>query len=176
MPDVILDYNSMPDEVENVNGFQGGECKLTIKDLQEAKSKAGGAIAQFSYYVNDTEFCINYDNCVLESVNKTTGKLEKCNMGQVKLKTILKAIGVKPEGAFTIKTLRPLVIGKSFRAVAEKKDDEKYYHLTNDFKDIQPLGQHTVTVDPVDSPVFKQAEQTVITEPTLANQPDVQKW
>lgn len=174
MPDVILDYNQMPDEAVNTNRFQGGECKLTIKDLQPVESKTGGAMAQFSYYVNDTEFCINYDNCVLQSLNKSTGKLETCNYGNAKLKAILKAIGVKPEGAFTIKILRPLVIGKSFKAVAVKKEGEKYFTLDSDLKTIQPLGV-TPNVAEVDSPIFKQASE-VIAEPTLAEQPDQRKW
>ena len=175
MPDVILDYNNMPDEAVNTNGFQGGECKLTIIDLQPVESKTtGGAMAQFSYCVNDTAFSIRYDNCVLQSLNKSTGKLETCNYGNAKLKAILKAIGVKPEGAFTIKTLRPLVLGKSFRAVAVKEEGSKYFSLDSDLKTIQPLGV-TSNVSEVDSPIFKQANE-VIVEATLASQPDQRKW
>lgn len=114
-------FDDLPDTAKTSIGE--GEHVLTILDVKEITASTGTIMIQFSYSIDDTDIKINMDNCPM--VNKDG---EAIKVGQNKLKTILKAVNVRPK-EFSAKTLLPLVRGKKFRAYLTK-NDKGYLELT----------------------------------------------
>lgn len=109
----MLNLDRMPSKVEPKNEVKEGVNKLTIIDSKQIKTSGGCDAIQNTYKVNDSEFKINYDNCIITQKNG-----EDCIVGQVKLKRILEATGVAEtlHGDFTLKMAANMLIGKSFMA------------------------------------------------------------
>lgn len=110
---------------------QEGQNKLTIIDAKEIVASTGTLMLQLAYKINDSELKLNYDNCPMITADR-----QKIPFGEHKLKNIMIATNVRPQH-FTLKTLCPLLLGKSFLADIAK--NEKGYWTLPDPNTIVPL-------------------------------------
>ena len=133
-----LNFDKLPDKAES-SGVQiePGVHKLTIDTAEKILTTNQHRALQLSYKIDDTNAKINYDNCIIY-LKKGDGFTD-CSYGQAKLKKILSAINVIPQGDFTIDILPDLIKGKSFKANLVKKEDSKYLALDDNLNTILPL-------------------------------------
>lgn len=129
MPLTMLNFDKLPDSTAPV-----GQQKLTIVDVQEKISTTDSIMLQFTYAIDGSTMKINFDNCPL--VDKSGNAIP---YGQAKLKKIMNATNVKPQGDFTLKMLIPLLKNKSFLAQIElDKQNQKYPTLSSNLSFILP--------------------------------------
>ena len=121
-------FDKLPDSTSNITA---GQNKLTIIDAKEIIASTGTLMLQLTYTINDTETRLNYDNCPIK-----TAEGKDINFGLHKLKNIMIATNTKPS-QFTLKTLCPLLIGKSF--LADIEANEKGYWSLPDPNTIIPV-------------------------------------
>lgn len=140
---------------ENTSSIAPGQAKLTIIDAKEIVASTGTLMIQFTHSINDTDVKINYDNCPL-----VTKEGQKVPFGQTKLKKILKAINVMP-AKFTLKTLCPLLIGKSF--LADIEQNEKGYWTVGKPDSILPLD--------FEGSVEFEEEKQILKQPVAEDKP-----
>lgn len=138
-----LNFDALPDKVQPA--VQPGIHKLTIDTAEAITAKTGSKMLQCSYLVDDSKFKINYDNYVI--TDKDGNDVE---FGLSKLKHMLKAINVIPQGEFTIKSIIPLIKGKSFQANIEYDKQGKYLVLGNmsTFLPLDASGEIQTNVTP----------------------------
>jgi len=122
---IKLNFNQLPDPETINQNFEPGEYKLTIYDAKVVQYQSGSYGLQLTHKINDTNFELRFDNYPVET-----------SYGQSKLKKLLKAINVIPEGDFDISILPPLIKGKSFIAYLDygktpSGERSEYLSITN---------------------------------------------
>lgn len=122
---IKLNFNQLPDPETINQNFEPGEYKLTIYDAKVVQYQSGSYGLQLTHKINDTNFELRFDNYPVET-----------SYGQSKLKKLLKAINVIPEGDFDISILPPLIKGKSFIAYLDygktaSGEKSEYLSITN---------------------------------------------
>ncbi len=122
---IKLNFNQLPDPETINQNFEPGEYKLTIYDAKVIQYQSGSYGLQLTHKINDTNFELRFDNYPVETP-----------YGQSKLKKLLKAINVIPEGDFDISILPPLIKGKSFIAYLDYSktpsgEKSEYLSITN---------------------------------------------
>lgn len=122
---IKLNFNQLPDPETINQNFEPGEYKLTIYDAKVVQYQSGSYGLQLTHKINDTNFELRFDNYPVETP-----------YGQSKLKKLLKAINVIPEGDFDISILPPLIKGKSFIAYLDYSktpsgEKSEYLSITN---------------------------------------------
>lgn len=122
----MLNFDKMPDEAyekpkEGVRNWEITSCELAVA------KKTGSHMIVFGYTSLDAgKVKLNYDNCPIADAQGNS-----IRFGQSKLKKILKATGVKPEGDFSPRILPKLLLGKHLSFSAEYDKDGKYLKLNN---------------------------------------------
>ena len=111
-----FDFDKLPDKVSS-NDIEEGMHIVTIQTAEEVYSQNGKYMLQLSYIVDNNEnIKLNYDNSIM-----VDEKGNAVSWGQNKVKKIISATGLKIK-SFTLKTLKPLLIGKSFKVYLTKND------------------------------------------------------
>lgn len=132
-------------KTKSQGSYEPGDHKLTIVEATTVLTKNGHKAVQFTYSVDDNEkFQIRFDNATIEY---NDGRA--CNVGQYKLRKIMEATNVIPQGEFTIKTILPLLKGKSFVAELVRDKNDKYLVLDSDPDKIRKVDDVS-TVTPED--------------------------
>jgi len=143
----LLSFDKLPD---NALSVKPGPHKLTIIKAEKIIAKTGSEMLQLTYQVDDSNFKVNFDNCVI-----TDKEGNPNSFGQAKLKKILTATGTRPQGEFTIKSIAAMLMGKSFQADLEYDRAGKYLQLgpINSIVPLQgeeakPVTPHSFVEDP----------------------------
>lgn len=129
-------FDELPDE-STKGSLEEGVHKLTITSAEKVYAKTGTMMFQFAYIIDGNQkLKLQYDNCPLIGPDGSNIPL-----GQNKLKKIMKATNVTP-ARFTLDTIKPLLIGKSFNVYLSK--NEKGYLIidANNLDTIKPLVEN----------------------------------
>lgn len=161
----MLNFNSLPD---NALSIKPGIHTLTIVKAERIIASTGAEMLQCSYRVGDSKVQINYDNYVIRDKDGNN-----VPFGLAKLKKLLKAINVIPQGEFTIKTLIPLILNKQFKAeVVPSKRDSRYLELgsMDTFAPVEVNSPHDfMPTEPVENTDTEPTES----KPIFSNSPDI---
>lgn len=129
-------FDELPDSSRT--NLEEGQHKLTVVDAKKLYAKTGALMMQFFYIIDDnSKLKLNYDNCVI--IDKDG---QKVPLGSNKLKKIMKATGVTP-ARFTLDTLSPLLIGKSFLVNLTKNEKGYLVIDPSNLDTIRPVVENT---------------------------------
>ncbi len=120
-------FDTLP---EGTSSQESGNYNLIIIRAEDVVASTGSKMLQLDYQIKGTESKVRFDNLPYETAD---GK--QIAFGLSKLKKILNAINVKPEGTFTMKMISKLIIGKEFNANLDKDETSGYLKL----KDINSI-------------------------------------
>jgi hypothetical protein len=123
-----LNFDRLPKEEDLYPSNEPGIYTLRIIKAEKQLAKTSGSLMLQCDYETvglPTNFKINYDNYVIEDAQGNP-----VNFGLVKLRKLLEAINVIPQGEFDIAILPPLIIGKVFRAKLDRdRTNPKYLRV-----------------------------------------------
>lgn len=120
-------FDTLP---EGASSQESGNYNLVIVRAEDMVASTGSKMLQLDYQIKGTESKVRFDNLPYETAD---GK--QIAFGLSKLKKILTAVGLKPEGTFTMKMISKLIIGKEFNVNLDKDETSGYLKL----KDINSI-------------------------------------
>lgn len=123
-----LNFDSLPTKDDLYPTNEPGIYNLRIIKAEKNYAKSTGSLMLQCDYETvglKPNFQLRYDNYVIATADGTP-----VNFGQVKLKALLEAINVIPQGDFDIQILPPLIKGKVFSAKLDyDKSDSRYLRV-----------------------------------------------
>lgn len=122
----MLNFNSLPEESTKRNVGIGRHRLVIRAAIVELTAKKKKALIVTNNVVGNSKPDIrDWYTCFDENGNPE-------HFGQYKLKKLLEAVGVVPEGDFTLEVIPTLIEGKEYYGVLKYQgDDEKYLEIAH---------------------------------------------